>query len=162
MLTTTISRQEFTAAGLGVLAVLLLHLTTTSMIRDNPELDRSAAELITAAVEGHEQLGAFARRPLTSWRIRVVEELGVSLYWAFVLVEFSLMFLSTILVGRAAAAFGLTPSERLWGIGAYLSSFTILFSFYSPNYSYDEPLQYCFIFLALSAWPSRKFTELFA
>src|SRR5690606_1789450 len=44
-----------------------------------------------------------------------------------------------------------TRNQALFNMSAYFLTFSIVFAFFPPIFTYDEPLQYCFLFLGILA-----------
>lgn len=108
-------------------------------------------------VELHESHPTFARRPLTTTLIRALDaHTTLSLGQSFVLLQFLLLFLCGPVLYYLARLFH--PSE----IGPWLSvllfytSFSIVFAFFPSLYTYDEPLQYLLLLLALVFWRKQQ------
>jgi hypothetical protein len=108
-------------------------------------------------VNYHKDLPAFSRRPLTSFLIETTAEVsGLSIGKSFILVNFSLFFISGVLLFYLS--FYLTKQywHALLNVVAYFFTFSVLFAFFSPLYSYDEPLQYCLVFLGFLAFFKKQ------
>ena len=57
-----------------------------------------------------------------------------------------------------AREYNVSPKNALLSLPIFYGSFTILFSFFRSIYTYDEPLQYCFIFLSLLLIHKQKWS----
>ncbi len=107
---------------------------------------------LTSQINYHKDFAPFARRPLTTWLIETTSSwLGISMGKAFIWVNFSLLFLSGLLLYRLSMALQLGYLKGIINLILYFLSFSIIFVFFPPVFSYDEPLQYCFIFAGLTS-----------
>lgn len=142
---------------LGTLGVLALNLSVPSLLNfyhwaDNFRRWRTYMEYI---VRLHQTAGPFPRRPVTTFLIELLSRLtGLDFWWSFVITQGLLLTLCGYLLARLA---GRLASERFTGptLTAFFLSFTVLFSFVTPNDSYDEFSQYLFLLLALHALIDR-------
>lgn len=107
---------------------------------------------LTYMVNYHKELLAFSRRPLTTILIETTSQLsGLSIGKSYILVNYSLFFFSGVLLFVLAYKLTNRYWQSIFAIVSYFLTFSVLFAFFSPIYTYDEPLQYCFILLALLA-----------
>ena len=98
----------------------------------------------------HMQHPAFVRRPITSFAIDFFHRvLSISYANAFIFINFSILFLCGIVLFYLAKALRQKERDAFLGVLLFYVSFSVLFAFFVPVYSYDEPLQYLFLFLAL-------------
>ncbi|MGD1848064.1 MAG: hypothetical protein ACFB10_21935 [Salibacteraceae bacterium] len=119
-----------------------------------PEQGRFLAEdYLQFVVDFHQENPAFVRRPLTTQLVsRLQYFFGLSVGWAFLLANFSLLW------GAAYALFGLTlrlfqrPEIAYWSLIGFFTTFSLCFAFFPKIYSYDEPMQYLLLLLALLFW----------
>jgi hypothetical protein len=72
------------------------------------------------------------------------------------LINFLLLFLSGTLLFRLSKTLNASTERALGNMCVYFLSFSVLFAFFPPVFSYDEPLQYCFIFLSLIAFVRKR------
>lgn len=123
-------------------------------------------DFLRYTVEVHGTEPAFARRPFTTWIIDAAARIGgLDIAHAFVITEFMLLFVSGLLLYRLARILGTPQGAALLTMVAYHLSFSVLSAWFPPIYTYDEPLQYCLLFTALSALVQRRwwvFALLFA
>lgn len=113
------------------------------------------------AVDYHKTLPDFKKRPLTTLLIDAVSmTLGLRVSHAFVLVNFLLTFVCGVLVYQTGRVASYSQRASLIGAVLFLCSFSVLFAYFIPIATYDEPVQYLFIFGALIAY-TRKRTVLF-
>ncbi|WP_341901039.1 hypothetical protein [Fluviicola taffensis] len=114
-------------------------------------------EYLTENVAFHKIEPAFAKRPLTTLFIEALAyNTPLNIGEAFVAVNFGLLFFCGIaLFYLARLILGNTRLSNFSMLFFFLS-FTVLFSFFPTNYSYDEPLQYLLIFLSLAALIRKK------
>ena len=112
---------------------------------------------LTSQITYHKEFAPFARRPLTTYLIEKSSEwFDITLGKAFVWVNFFLMFLSGILLFRISHLMRSGFLKGILNIIIYFLSFSVLFAFFPPLFSYDEPLQYCFIFAGLACYLKRQ------
>lgn len=98
---------------------------------------------------------AFARRPLTTWSIDALALLGVPVKGAFIAVGLLGFLLTGLIIRRIALRLGASPAEALWSQAMFHGSPTVLFAWFNPLYTYDEPLQYLALSLGL-LWLLRE------
>jgi hypothetical protein len=105
---------------------------------------------LSETIELHRTHPVFIRRKITTWLVDFLADLsGLEIGISFVLVNFSFLFFSGILVFKLSKLFSPNFSHNIFSLIGYFLSFPILFMFFPPVYSYDEPLQFCLIFLSL-------------
>jgi hypothetical protein len=107
-------------------------------------------EYLTIAVTYHKEHPAFAKRPLTTLLTESISRAtNLNIGESFTLLNFSLLFLCGILLFYFATLLGSTSIQASLSVILFFLSFSILFAFFPPIYSYDEPLQYLFVFLSI-------------
>ncbi len=112
---------------------------------------------LTSQITYHKELAPFARRPLTTMLIETTSGwLGLSMGKSFIWVNFSLLFLSGLLLFRLSMTLRLGNLKSLINLILYFLSFSIVFVFFPPVFSYDEPLQYCFLFAGITSMLNRR------
>ena len=141
----------FTLFSLGI------HMATfsDSMLNDNN--NRVSNGYLTYMVNYHKELPAFSRRPLTTILIETTSQLsGLSIGMSYIWMNYTLFFFSGVLLFWLA--FKLTKEYwySIFAMAAYFLTFSVLFAFFSPIYTYDEPLQYCLILLAFLALLNQR------
>lgn len=165
----------FLIALVFVVADFGLHMSkhSDSMLNERNHVISNA--FLTSQIQYHKELPPFARRPLTSWLIdTTANTFGIRLGVAFIWVNFTLVFCSGILLFFLSRKLSISydgnfgskvsppegKNDSYWtGIGnmvIYFLGFSILFAFFTPLFSYDEPLQYTMIFASLLAMYHRK------
>lgn len=119
-------------------------------------------DFIVDCILEHSETGepAFQRRPLTTWGIAALEGIGVPPATAFILLGFALFFIAGLLVHRLVRSFGSTPKQALIAQLLFHASPTVLFAWFDPMYTYDEPIQYVALLVSLIA-VLRKHVALF-
>lgn len=139
--------------GLGfVLFIFGLHMLPVSDSMLNENDTRLAKTFLTSQIRYHQEFAPFARRPLTSSLIEATSGVfGITIAASFVWVNLFLLFISGLLVHKVSLGLNASKGQALFNMSAYFLSFSIVFAFFPPLFSYDEPLQYCFLFLALLA-----------
>ena len=107
-------------------------------------------EYLTSAVEFHKSLPAFQKRPLTTFLINeTVLRTKISIGTAFIIVNFLFLFISGVLIYHISLLFDKSNKMAIGNIIIYFTSFSILFAFFPPIYTYDEPVQFCLLLLSL-------------
>ena len=115
------------------------------------------ADYLGVNLEFHRMEPAFARRPFTTWIIEGLDGIsGMGEAPAFIVTQFTLLFISGLLLYRLVRSLGRPRREALLAMAAYHLSFTVLNGWFPPIYCYDEPLQYSALFLALEACIRRR------
>ncbi len=142
-------------AFIGVCGVLLMHL-------GNPD-SFLFEETLTKIVNYHKCEPTFARRILTTQLIDFFHEnFQFNYLKSFVVVNFLSLGVVGYLIGKISYRITNDLMASSIAIVSFYLSFSILFAFYQPIYTYDEPLQYLFFFLALySIMVKRLFISLF-
>ncbi len=126
-----------------------------SMLNENNT--RISHGFLKSQIDYHQEIAPFARRPLTSFLIEsVTGKFGLRSGHAFILVNFILLFLSGLFLFRLSKTLKESTEQALVNMSVYFLSFSVLFAFFPPVFSYDEPLQYCFILLSLIAFVQKK------
>ncbi|MEQ1733220.1 MAG: hypothetical protein ABL940_06075, partial [Bacteroidia bacterium] len=114
---------------------------------NNWELDNVYLQVV---VDYHKTNVTFQKRPITTMLIETVQHVcSIPIGISFVLVNFSLLFISGLLVYKLSTFFKQTNLICAINTAVYFMCFSNVFMFFSPIYSYDEPLQYTFVFLSL-------------
>ena len=110
-------------------------------------------DYIEQCIQEHRQGAevAFARRPLTTWSVDAMAGLGLPVKAAFIFLGFGLFLFAGLLIHRVAGQLGASPGEALIAQAAFHLSPTVLFAWFDPMYTYDEPIQYAALLIALLA-----------
>ena len=125
----------------------------------NEKNDVISNVFLTSQITYHKEFAPFARRPLTTFLIeKAASWLGITLGNAFIWVNFSLLFLSGLLLFRLSNVMNPGFLKGIGNIIIYFLSFSVLFAFFPPVFSYDEPLQYCLIFAGLTSFLKKQWT----
>ncbi|MBK7944123.1 MAG: hypothetical protein IPJ85_01915 [Flavobacteriales bacterium] len=99
---------------------------------------------------------SFRRRPLTTWCINSMTATGMPPKSAFMLWSFGLFFLCGLLIRRIAQLLGSSHAQATIAQAIFHLSPTVLFAWFEPMYTYDEPLQYAAFLIAFAAaWQGR-------
>ena len=95
----------------------------------------------------HNELGAFRRRFFTNGLIRIIKTtFNLNTGQSFLICQFTLYVFNGLLIERIAKTYGLCWNSRLLSVVLFYFSFSVLFAFYRPIYTWDEPIQYfCFL-----------------
>lgn len=144
--------------ALLTLLVYVIHMNkyVNSMLNDfKAEIDQG---YLTEVYEFHKTgQAAFMKRPITTFLIEKIHILfKIELGTAFVWLNFVSLFCASLVL------FYLSKTLTKSYLKAYLNSllfflcFPIIFMFFVPIYTYDEPLQLVFIFAALLAFFKQK------
>lgn len=149
--------HSFIISSFCVMAIFAIHFVFPSMLNNSSTeygnfswQKISGHAFLTEVWQYHTTHEVFAGRPLTSWLIQAAHVgFDLSYNWSFVLINFGLLIFCGVILHELSALLGLERKERTWTLILFYTSFTILFGFFASIYSYDEPLQYLFIFLAL-------------
>lgn len=147
----------YLVALLFTLMIFVIHMLPSmdSMLNENNI--RISHGFLKSQIEYHQEIAPFARRPLTSLLIEgVVQLFGWRYGHAFIFINFILLFLSGPLLFKLSKTMQASTGQALANMGVYFLSFSVLFAFFPPIFSYDEPLQYCFILLSLIAFVRGK------
>lgn len=120
-------------------------------------------DYIEQCIIDHEQGAeiAFARRPLTTWSVRALISTGLTAKAAFIFLSLGLFLIAGLLIHRIALDLGSSQGTALIAQAAFHLSPTVLFAWFDPMYTYDEPMQYAALLIALLAL-LRKQNSLFA
>ena len=102
------------------------------------------------------KFGEFARRPLTTWFIQAMEQLGISLEWSFLFVEYLGILISTILLFQLTLKLVRKSNYAYFSTAIYITSFWVLHGLFAEIYAYDEPWQYVAIFASFFFLQSRS------
>lgn len=136
-------------AFLFVILSFGLHMTEGSDSMLNTKNHILAQEELAITVQVHKSVPAFAQRPLTTFLIESFSGVtGAPLGTSFVLVNFFLLFLSGLLLYWLSLELLKNRVQALVSMIVYFLCFSNLFAFFPPVYTYDEPLQFCLIFLS--------------
>lgn len=153
-------KSKYMPYGLSLVCTLLifgLHMSENmdSMLNENN--NRISNGFLTSQIKYHKEFGPFARRPFTTWAIEATSEIfNMRLGVAFIPVNFFFLFLSGVLIYFLSIQLNANKRQGLLNMVCYFLTFSILFAFFPPVFSYDEPLQYCFILLGLIAFVQKK------
>lgn len=99
----------------------------------------------------------FALRPLTSWLIDVITKFGVAIPNAYLSIFAILLVCNGLLVFRVGRLLKLSASQVVLSIVLFYFSFNIIFIFAGFMHSYDEPVQYALLLLALNFIVQKKY-----
>ena len=133
---------------------------TDSMLND---FNRAVSnEYLTSAVELHQSHPAFQKRPLTTFLIKKAAlYTNTSIGTAFIMVNFFFLFISGVLIYQVSLLFDKSNKMAIGNILIYFTSFSILFAFFPPIYTYDEPIQFCLLLLGLISIYKKKWCGYF-
>ena len=166
MLSTT-SRYFFTAIITSLLCTALsftIHVLPKSNSMINFKVDKNsnradfiANDYLSSAVKYHKEQPTFSKRPLTTFFVEnLSRRTNLNIGWAFTMVNFGFYFISGILLFYCSFLLGNNIKLSIISVILFFLSFTVLFAFFRSIYTYDEPIQYCFLFLSLIAVIKEK------
>lgn len=102
------------------------------------------------AVDFHQTLPDFKARPITTFLIKAIANgFNIRISVAFVCINFLFTFFNGILIYYLAKLHALSRIQALWSTLIFYSSFSVLLAYFIPIATYDEPIQYFFIFISL-------------
>lgn len=146
------------SAGL-VFFIFEIHMSSDVDSMLNEKNNVISNVFLNSQITYHKEFAPFARRPLTTFLIeRAASWMGITVGKAFIWVNFSLLFLSGILLFRLSRVIDPGFLKGIFNIIIYFLSFSVLFAFFPPVFSYDEPLQYCLIFAGLTSFLKKQWT----
>ena len=137
----------FIITALFVGIIVILHKVYPSMFFDEKgELFIKRMDLI---YEVHTSIASFAKRPLTSLLVKSLSDfVGISIASAFIIVNAILLWFSGLALFFTSLSFNKSQLKSIVNVCVYYLSFTVVFAFFDPIYTYDEPFQYLMLFLA--------------
>ncbi len=101
-------------------------------------------------VELHKNHPVFYKRQLTTFFIEFFSKFfSIEIGYSFVLVNFTFFFICGPLLFYLSQQIIKNSKIGLLSVLAFYLCFSNLFAFFIPVYTYDEPLQFCFMFLSL-------------
>lgn len=116
-----------------------------------------ADDFLSWAVDYHKKSSDFKRRPITTFLIDFITDLFlVKTSIAFVCVNFFFLFLIGFLISYLGQLYGLSKRASLISSVSFYLSFSILFGFFIPIATYDEPVQYFLILISLIVLKKNK------
>ena len=99
------------------------------------------------AVDYHKTLPDFKARPITTFFIeKFVSWFNVRISIAFVWINFLFTFFNGFLVYYLAKLYALSNKQAIISSVFFYTSFSVLLAYFVPIATYDEPIQYFFIF----------------
>ena len=148
---------QYFISFLFVLLIYAIHMLPVSDSMLNENNTKLSHVFLASQIRYHQEFAPFARRPLTSLLIEGSSgTFGVTLGESFVLVNLLLLFVSGILIYIISLKLNATKGQAIFNQVAYFLTFSIIFAFFPPVFSYDEPLQYCLILLSILALIREK------
>ncbi|MCM4166998.1 hypothetical protein KCTC52924_01854 [Arenibacter antarcticus] len=144
--------------GFGfVLFIFAIHMLPVSDSMLNENNTKLSQVFLKSQIRYHQEFTPFARRPLTSLLIEGASSVfGITLGEAFVLINFMLLFICGLLVYKTSFKLHGSPGNALLNLVFFFMTFSIVFSFFPPIFTYDEPLQYCLLLLSILAFINNK------
>jgi hypothetical protein len=128
---------------------------TNSMLNDFNRVVSN--EYLTSVVDLHQSHPAFQKRPLTTFLIKKTAlHTNISIGAAFIAINFLFLFISGVLIFQLSLLFEKNNKLALGNVIIYFTSFAILFAFFPPIYTYDEPIQFCLLLLGLISIYKKK------
>ncbi len=103
---------------------------------------------LVEVVQYHQDNPVFATRPYVTWLVSGGALAGLSIPQAFVLVQWLLLIGAGIALGWLTRRLYRSTPVALT-LGLFYTSFSVLFAYAAPIYTYDDLLQYILLFLAI-------------
>tara|TARA_R110000868_G_scaffold262027_2_gene520419 strand:+ start:32017 stop:33237 length:1221 start_codon:yes stop_codon:yes gene_type:complete len=148
---------QYLISFLMVLLIYGIHMLPVSDSMLNENNTKLSNVFLASQIRYHQEFAPFARRPLTSLLIEGSSGIfGVTLGESFVLVNLLLLWISGILIYTLSLRLKASKRQAMFNLVAYFLTFSVLFAFFPPVFSYDEPLQYCLILLSILALIREK------
>ncbi|CAM4390813.1 EpsG family protein [Zobellia roscoffensis] len=147
----------YVLALLTTVAILSIHMlpSVDSMLNENNT--QISHVFLKSQINYHKEIAPFARRPLTTLLIESTQQLfSFRAGYAFILVNFLLLGFSGVLIYLLSLVLKATKEQGLINMLVFFTSFSVLFAFFPPVFTYDEPLQYCLLLMACIAFVKRK------
>ncbi len=139
----------------GILLQIHMSREVDSMLNERNTIISNG--FLTSQINYHKTFAPFARRPMTSALIETTaNSFNISLGKAFIWVNFTLLFISGVLLYYLSRILNQSRLYSNLNIIFYFLTFSLLFAFFPPIFTYDEPLQYCFVFMSLIAFFKQK------
>ncbi|WP_299705391.1 hypothetical protein [uncultured Pontibacter sp.] len=125
----------------------MINLKTSNLSEEKPFISN---DYLTVAITYHKEHPAFAKRPLTTYLVEKLSNYSsLNLGTSFTVINFFFLFLCGMVIYYCSILIGNNKIEAQWSIALFYLNFSVLFAFFPPIYSYDEPLYYFLIFLSL-------------
>ena len=148
---------QYLISFLMVLLIYGIHMLPVSDSMLNENNTKLSNVFLASQIRYHQEFAPFARRPLTSLLIEGSSGIfGVTLGESFVLVNLLLLWISGILIYTLSLRLKASKRQAMFNLVAYFLTFSVLFAFFPPVFSYDEPLQYSLILLSILALIREK------
>ncbi|MBU3027092.1 hypothetical protein [Zobellia galactanivorans] len=149
--------MPYVLALLCTVVIFGIHMlpSVDSMLNENNT--RISHVFLRSQINYHKEIAPFARRPLTTLLIETAQSVfKFKAGHAFILVNFLLLGLSGALTYRLSLILKATKKQGIINMLVFFASFSVLFAFFPPVFTYDEPLQYCFLLTAIMAFVGRR------
>lgn len=138
--------------------ILFLHLKTGITTMINGGGFTISNDALSETVNLHKFHPVFLRRKVTTWSIEFLSNiLNIEIGLSFVIVNFFFLFISGVLIYLLSKQITGNSKFSLISMAAYFLCFSNLFAFFPPVYTYDEPLQFCFIISSLIFFFKNKY-----
>lgn len=138
-----------------VLIILWIHWLNQSMLFD--EVGKVFDERVATVIKFHEEFEVFAKRPIVTFLVnQFLSIFSVSIGIAFMVVNSIFLMLSGVVLFHLSLLHHSSSKQAVANTIFYFASFTILFAYFDPIYSYDEPLQYLLIFSAFICYLKKQ------
>lgn len=147
----------------------MLHIMpfNTSMINFsnetyNPEGKTISQPYLQAVVDFHKEEPSFAARPLLTKSIDFMSEtFSIKPGTSFIVINMFLFLFVGFMISVIGKSMELTKKEVNFSLLLYFSSFTVLFAFFPPIYTYEDFLQYAFLFVFYYAIIKKRWLLMF-
>lgn len=104
----------------------------------------------------HKVHPAFAGRFVITSLLSTLNNLGLPFVWSFLIINFSLLFLNGMLIAKISDHFGFSAKQTKINLCLFYLSFSILFAFFRSIDTYDDLMQYFFLFGAILTFLKNK------
>lgn len=139
----------FAIGSIMTLLTLVLHMGNKDSMLYVDQLD--------STIHLHKTDLTFKKRILTTGLTELTAKLfDIRPSMAFVILNSVLTVLNGIILGFLSLSITKSLKNALFGLFAFYLSFPILFSYFHPIYTYDEPLQYTFLLGSALLWIRGK------
>lgn len=123
------------------------------MVGDGPRL---SYEFNESTWRLHKIHPAFASRFTVTSLLSILNNIGLPFVWSFLIVNFSLLFFNGTLIAKISKHFDFSSKQVKISLLFFYLGFSILFAFFRSIDTYDDLMQYFFLFGALLAFLKNK------
>ncbi len=145
--------------GFFTTLILAIHLIFPSILNGMNSLGQGpilSYEFNESIWRLHKVHPTFAGRFTTTSLLSILNSLGLPFAWSFLIINFSLLFLNGILIAKISNNFGFNAKQEKISLLLFYLSFSILFAFFRSIDTYDDLIQYFFLFGSVLAFLKNK------